>query len=369
MNELDKSFVEEIRAIITEARTNIAHKVNITIIHANWLIGQKIVLQEQKGESTANYGDYLIKSLAVRLSSEFGEGFSVTNLKYFRQFYLTFEIGHAVSDQTVPQIGHAVSDQSIKRHQVRNELSWTHYRLLLKVKNSKAREYYLNESISQNWGTRALERQINSLYYERLLSSSEKEPVISEAKKNTELLADSPRELIKNPYVFEFVGLPTDGAFVERDIESALIGNLSQFLLELGKGFAFVARQKHVRTDTKDFFIDLVFYNYYLKCFVLLDLKLGELTHQDIGQMDLYVRLYEDKYKNEGDNPTIGIILCSEKDETIVKYSILSENRNLFASKYLLYLPTEQELATELKKEIGNIRVNNSINNSEGLGI
>jgi len=325
------------------------------------LIGQKIVEQEQKGESTANYGDFLIISLSKKLTSEFGEGFSTTNLKYFRQFYLNFEISHKVSDQLSNEISHAVSDQSVNKLIVSDELSWTHYRFLLKVQNVNARKYYLKESIEQNWSTRALERQINSFYYERLKSSSDKQTVIAEAKEKTKNLEESTQELIKNPYIFEFLGLPTDGAYVEKDIENSLINNLSKFMLELGKGFAFVAKQKHIRTETKDFFIDLVFYNYYLKCFVLIDIKLGELTYQDIGQLDLYVRMYEDKYKNEGDNPTIGIILCSEKDETIVKYSVLKENKQMFASKYLLYLPTEKELATEFKKEIDQLEIQKSL--------
>lgn len=350
--EVNESFVESIKLIILRGRNQLARKVNYEIIQTYWLIGRKIVEEEQKGQLSANYGDYLINTLSEKLCAEFGNGFSITNLKYFRQFYLNFDISHAVSDQSEnAQISNEANQFSEKLN-VEIELTWTHYRALLKVQNIEARKYYLNESIVQNWSTRALERQINSYYYERLLSSSAIEPVVEEAKKNTKELADSPQALVKNPYVFEFLGIPTDGAIIEKDLEKALINNLSKFMLELGKGFAFVAQQKHIRTDTKDFFIDLVFYNYFLKCFVLIDLKLGELSHQDIGQMDLYVRLYEDKYKNEGDNPTIGIILCSEKDETIVKYSILQENKQMFASKYLLYLPSEEELAKELKRNI-----------------
>lgn len=362
MEEINNSLVNNVRNIIIEARKNLVRNVNHAIIQAYWLIGQQIVDEEQKGESASNYGEYIVKTLSRKLTSEFGDGFSVTNLKYFRQFYLNFENGHAVSDQSEKTIIHAENMRNNDKLILRDELSWTHYRLLLKVKNTKARKYYLKEAIEQNWSTRALERQINSFYYERLLSSKDKNAVIAEANEKANELNESAGEFIKNPYIFEFVGLSADGAYLERDFEKSLINNLSNFLLELGKGFAYVARQKHIRTETKDFFIDLVFYNYYLKCFILIDLKLGELTHQDIGQMDLYVRLFEDKYKNEGDNPTIGLILCSEKDEAIVKYSVLNENNQMFASKYLLYLPTEEELAKELKKEIGKLELERRMN-------
>lgn len=334
-------LLNDIRQLINESRSKIARSVNSLIVIAYWKIGERIVLEEQKGSATASYGERLIETLASNLTREFGNGFSATNLMYFRQFYLKFQIPHAVREEFPGQILHAVSE----------ELSWTHYRLLLKVKDPDAVEFYLREAVAQDWSTRALERQINSLYYDRLLSSGDKKPVLHEAGRATSSMKDTPAALIKNPYVFEFLGLPADGANIEKDVENALIANLSNFLIELGKGFAFVARQKHVRTDTKDFFIDLVFYNYILKCFVLIDLKIGELTHQDIGQMDLYVRLYEDKFRSETDNPTVGIILCTEKDETIVKYSVLSESRQLFASKYLLYLPTEEELKELLRHE------------------
>lgn len=232
---------------------------------------------------------------------------------------------------------------------LRPELGWTHYRLLMRVENEKARDYYLNEAIAQNWSTRALERQINSFYYERLLSSKKKKEVEDEAKNNTDALAASPEDFIKDPFVLEFLNLSPDNRFLEKDLEQAIIQNLQKFILELGKGYAFVAQQKHLRAGD-DFYIDLVFYNYILKCFVLIDLKVGKLTHQDIGQMDTYVRWYEENEKGAGDNPTLGIILCSEKNETIVKYSVLKDNRQLFASKYKLYLPTEEELAKEVEQ-------------------
>ncbi len=234
---------------------------------------------------------------------------------------------------------------------MRPELTWTHYRLLMRVENARARAYYMQEAAEQNWSSRALERQINSFYYERLLASREKESVIAEMRENTAPLADRLEDFLKNPYVLEFLDIPDRAAFHEREIEQGIIDKLQAFLLELGKGYAFVARQQRISTETKEFYIDLVFYNFILKCFVLIDLKSGELTHQDIGQMDMYVRLYEDKFKRADDNPTIGIILCTEKDATIVKYSMLEESRQLFAARYQLYLPTEQELIAEIERE------------------
>ncbi len=343
--------LEDIRQLILQARNRMARAVNSQIVNAYWNIGRLIVEEEQKGSATASYGEQLIERLAERLTKEFGNGFSTTNLMYFRQFYLKFQIPHAVREDFTEPIPHAPREVFPELlHTVRGELTWTHYRLLLKVKDHDAIEFYMEEAISQDWSTRALERQINSLYYERLLGQGNKNEVKNEAVQKTQTLMDTPAGLIKNPYVFEFLGLGTDGANLEKEVENALIGNLSKFLIELGKGFAFVARQKHLRTETKDFFIDLVFYNYILKCFVLVDLKIGELSHQDIGQMDMYVRLYEEKYRGESDNPTIGIILCTEKDETIVKYSVLKENKRLFASRYQLYLPTEEELKQELSR-------------------
>ena len=236
-------------------------------------------------------------------------------------------------------------------HALRGELSWTHYRLLLKVEREEIRQFYLNECIQSNWSTRQLERQINSFYYERLLVSKNRKPVKREADMRAKELSVSPEEQIKDPYVLEFLGLKEIPSLKESQLEQALIDQLQKFLLELGRGFSFVSRQQRISTETQHFFIDLVFYNYLLKCFVLIDLKTGKLMHQDIGQMDMYVRLFEDKMKGKDDNPTIGIILCAEKDETIVKYSVLKENKKLFASKYKLYLPSEKELKDEIERE------------------
>ena len=247
-----------------------------------------------------------------------------------RQFYLAFPIGHTLCDQ----------------------LSWSHYRLIMRLDNPQARLWYMEESAKANWSVRALERQIGTFYYERIISSKDKQPVAAEATNNTKDLQLTPKDIIKDPYVLEFLDLKQNNAFYESDLESALIEKIQEFLLELGRGFAFVARQKRVKTETSDFYIDLVFYNYILKCFVLIDLKSGKLTHQDVGQMDMYVRMYNDMEKAENDNPTIGIILCTDKDNTVVKYSVLNENENLFVSKYQLYLPTEEELRAEIERDV-----------------
>lgn len=318
-----------IRSIIEKARSNIVRTVDLTIVQTYWLIGKEIVEVEQKGNKKAEYGSYLFKRLSVKLQKDFGRGFDVSNLKHFRKFYLLFP----------------------KSDELRRQLSWTHYRLLLKVDNPKARTFYINEVIENNWSTTQLERQINSFYYERLLSSRDKKSVIMEAKKKLKPLEDKQKNIIKDPYTLEFLGLKENKKYHESEIENAIIDKLQDFLLELGKGFTFVARQKRISTESQHFYIDLVFHNYLLNCFLLIDIKTGKLTHQDIGQMDMYVRIYEDKIKHKEANPTIGLILCSDKDETMVKYSVLKASKNLFASRYKLYLPTEEELIREVKKD------------------
>ena len=324
-SDLYQSIVEVIRA----ARANAYRAVNFTMVEAYWNVGRKIVEEEQRGEKRAGYGAQLVQRLSESLGSEFGRGFSVQSLWNMRQFYQFFSILSAL----------------------RRELTWTHYKALIRVENEKARAYYLQEAAEQNWSVRALERQINSLYYERLLMSRDKAAVTEEMQQKTAPLAPTPQDFIKDPYVLEFLDIPDAHEFREAELEQAIIGKLQAFMLELGKGFAFVARQQRISTETKDFFVDLVFYNYILKCFVLVDLKTGGLTHQDIGQMDMYVRLFEDTIKSADDNPTVGIVLCTEKDHTVVKYSVLNENRQLFASKYMLYLPTEEALREELERE------------------
>ena len=294
-----------------------------------WEIGRHIVEFEQQGADRAAYGVRLIPRLAESLTGEFGRGFDASNLRYMRLFYLAFPI----------------------RDALRHELSWTHYRNLLRVDGEQARHWYMNEAADQNWSTRALDRQIGTLYYERLLASRDRDPVRQEAAAQMAPLQKTPREFVRDPVLLEFLGLPETGRLLEADLEQALINKLQAFLLELGKGFAFVARQMRISTETRDFYIDLVFYNYLLKCFVLFDLKAGELTHQDIGQMDMYVRMVDDLKRAPDDNPTVGIILCAGKDTSVVRYSVLHENEQLFASKYKLVLPSEDELRAELEKE------------------
>ena len=324
-----RDFYQSVAEILRAARTNAYRAVNFSMVEAYWNVGRKIVEEEQRGEKRAGYGAQLVQRLSESLGSEFGRGFSVQSLWNMRQFYQFFSILSAL----------------------RRELTWTHYKALIRVENEKARAYYLQEAAEQNWSVRALERQINSLYYERLLMSRDKAAVTEEMQQKTAPLAPTPQDFIKDPYVLEFLDIPDAHEFREAELEQAIIGKLQAFMLELGKGFAFVARQQRISTETKDFFVDLVFYNYILKCFVLVDLKTGGLTHQDIGQMDMYVRLFEDTIKSADDNPTVGIVLCTEKDHTVVKYSVLNENRQLFASKYMLYLPTEEALREELERE------------------
>lgn len=328
MNELH-IFYSEIKDILANAREKAYSAVNFAMVEAYWLIGKRIVEEEQKGKERADYGEYLIKNLSVELKNVLGKGFSVANLKNFRQFYIIF-----------PDFQ--------KSYALRSQLSWTHYRLIMRVENERARNYYLTECSEQQWSTRVLERNINSFYYERLLSSQEKKKELT-AQKSFE--KTSSKDFVKDPYVLEFLGLPEKPFPKENTIKASIVENLKDFLLEMGNGFSFVGRQFRISTETSHFYIDLVFYNYILKCFVLIDLKVGKLTHQDIGQMDMYVRMFDDLKKQGDDNPTIGIILCSQKDDTTVKYSVLKENEQLFASKYRLVLPSEEELAAEIERE------------------
>ena len=300
------------------------------MVEAYWNIGKQIVEEEQKGEDRAQYGSYLIEELSTQLSNDFGKGFSQQSIRNMRQFYNTFPI----------------------RSTLWSELSWSHYKLIIRLKDESARAWYMKESVNSSWSVRALDRQIGTQYYERLLSSREKESVMLEAKENTKGLTLTSKDIIKDPYVLEFLDLKQNNSFYESELESALIEKIQDFLLELGRGFAFVERQKRIKTEHSDFYIDLLFYNYILKCFVVIDLKRGKLTHQDVGQMDMYVRMFDDLEKGEGDNPTIGIILCTEKDNTVVKYSVIDDNDNLFVSKYQFYLPSIEELQHEIEKDM-----------------
>ena len=329
MNLNPANYIVDIRRIIAAARQKAYIAVNSIMIEAYWQVGRRIVEEEQHGQHRAVYGEGLIKELSKALSIEFGKGFSIANLENFRKFYLTFP---------EDQISYAL----------RRELTWTHYRLIMRVDNHKAREYYIKECAEQMWSSRTLERNINSFYYERLLSSQKSKDIKLQSNTTEK---QKPEDFIKDPYIFEFLGIPEPMNTNERKIESALIHNLQRFLLELGRGFSFVERQFRISTETSHFYIDLVFYNYILKCFVLFDIKTTKLSHQDIGQMDMYVRMFDDLKRGNDDNPTIGIILCAEKDETVVKYSVMKENKQLFATKYKYYLPTEEELIREIERE------------------
>ena len=325
-----QQLISDVLHILQVARHKAYTAVNSEMVQAYWLMGKRIVDEEQQGEQKATYGEAILKTLSIALTGEFGKGFSYANLRNFRQFYLTYPN---------PEICYAL----------RSNLTWTHHRLIMRVENTDARSYYLKECAEQNWTSRVLERNINTFYYQRLLSSQNTQVSIADNNKQIEQANIS--DLIKDPYVFEFLNIPEPKTANEKEIETALIQNLQAFLLELGKGFSFVGRQFRVSTETSHFYIDLVFYNYLLKCFVLFDLKTTKLTHQDTGQMDMYIRMFDDHKKQTDDNPTIGIILCAEKDETVVKYSILNEHKQLFATKYMPYLPTEAELIAEIERD------------------
>lgn len=328
-------FVGDVREIIESARREVSVSVNRAMIKAYWEIGRRIVEEDQNGEIRATYGSKLLRELSQKLTFELGKGYSVRSLADYRRFYLDYphwEILH-------PRV---------------QNLTWSHIRLLLWVSDLTARNWYWNETVNEMWSKRTLDRNIGTQYCYRLLASPVKEPVKEEMLAKTsdrEFDNESPSAYIKSPVVTEFLGIPKDTQYTESHLESALISHLQQFMMELGKGFAFVERQQHIITETKDFYIDLVFYNYLMKCFVLFDLKTGTLTHQDIGQMDMYVRMYDDLKRVKGDNPTIGILLCTKTDETIAKYSVLNGSKQLFASTYMTYLPSEEELRREIERQ------------------
>ena len=332
-NEISENLFENVyqlvREILQNARNVVYSTANSEMVKAYWNIGKCIVEQQSK-EDRADYGTQLINNLSKKLTKEFGKGFTSANLRNMRQFYLAYPNCYAL----------------------RSNLSWTHYRLLMRVTDDKAREFYMEECAKSNWSTRQLERQINSFFYERLLSSSNKADVANEIFEKEP--SKTPEDIIRDPYVLEFIGIKQSSDIYEKDLETALISELQKFLLELGRGFSFVARQKHIDLDGEHFYIDLVFYNYLLKCFVLIDLKTSKLTHQDIGQMDSYVRIFDKYQRGDDDNPTIGIILCSEKNEAVAKFSILNDGKQIFASKYRFTLPTEDELKAYIEQKRRN---------------
>ena len=315
----EQQFYKDVRFILQQAREEAYNRANGIMTYAYWNVGRRIVEQEQYGEKKARYGSYLINNLSKLLSDEFGAGFSVANLRNCRQFYLTF-----------PEKSYGFS--------IAGKISWSHLRNIMRISDEEERNFYLDEVLAESWSVRALERNIKSGYYKRMLSTQ------LSGKENKSL------EFVKDPFVLEFMGIAQDKRQLESDLETAIINNLQKFLLEMGKGFSFVGRQMRICTETADFYIDLVFYNFILKCFVIIDLKTKKLTHQDIGQMDMYVRMFDDLKRGEDDNPTIGIIFCTDRDETIVKYSVLHESQQIFASKYMTVLPTVEELQKELER-------------------
>ncbi|MCF7353547.1 PDDEXK nuclease domain-containing protein [Vibrio sp. CK2-1] len=325
-------LLNNIRELLNQGRKQAVQAVNTAMVQTYWEIGRLIVEDEQQGEARAEYGKAVLKTLSTSLAAEFGKGFSVRNLRNMRRFFQCFP----------------------NRQTLSAKLSWSHYSKLITIENDQARLWYLKESVEQNWSVRALERQVGSLYYERLLATQsgrhDIKPVLDEAHQKTAELAVSPKDYLRDPYILDFLGLPSEG-LQESELEQALIDNLQKFLLELGKGFAFVERQQRISTDDGDYYIDLVFYNFHLKCFLLIDLKMHKLTHQDVGQMDMYVRMYEEKRRRQDDNPTIGLILCTESNHTVAKYSVLNDSEHLFASKYMMELPSEEELREQLEKE------------------
>ena len=323
------SFINDIKEIVSKGRQHAYTAVNQAMVQSYWMIGKRIVEEEQNGKDRAEYGKQLLKQLSAALTNEYGKGFSTQNLYYFRQFYMTF-----------PEIFHTPC----------GILSWSHYRRLLSVSNAAARSWYVKEASEQMWSYATLNRNISTQYYERLLMSQQKDPVVKEMKALTKDFDSDKLEFIKNPVVAEFLGMSPTKSFLENELESAILNNLQKFLLELGKGFSFVERQKLVRTDADKYFIDLVFYNYRLKCFVLIDLKVGKITHQDVGQMKMYVNMYDKMVRGEDDNPTLGIVLCSETDEDIAEYW-LNDEQNIFMSKYLLMLPSKLELKQEIEQQ------------------
>ena len=327
------NLLKDAKTIIEQAQQEAFHSVNRSLIRRNWLLGKRIDEEILQGEERAEYGNEVIKSLSLKLTGIYGKGFNKSSVYDFVRFYRLF-----------PKIFQSLTGKS-------ELLTWTHYSLLLNISDEKARNWYAHEAFAETWSVRTLRRNIASQYYYRLLQSQHKKTVIDEMKKLTAPLQHDKLEFIKNPVVVEFLGLSSNTDFTESDLESSIITHLQKFIMEMGKGFAFVARQQHIHTDMGDFYIDLVFYNYILKCFLLIDLKTDQITHQDVGQMDMYVRMYDELKRTEGDNPTMGLILCSQTSADMARFSILKENRQLFQAKYLTFLPSEEELRQEIERQ------------------
>ena len=327
-------ILKDMCEIIESSQRSAYQAVNTLLVQRNWMIGYRIAEEEFGGQERSEYGLQVIKNLSKELTSRYGKGYDRSNLYHCLKFYKTFP---QIVDTVCRQSGHL--------------LSWSHYRTLLQVEDKAARDWYEKEALEQTWSVRTLQRNISSQYYYRMLKTQKKESVEAEMKKLTTSYQNDKLEFIKNPVVAEFLGISQNTDFSESDLEKSILSNLQKFLMELGKGYAFVARQQHIHTEKQDYYIDLVFYNYILKCFVLIDLKTEKITHQDVGQMDMYIRMYDELKRSEGDGPTIGIVLCSDTDDDIARYSVMHGNEQLFASKYKLYLPTEEELKAEIEAQ------------------
>lgn len=340
-------LVNDLKTIVSKAKSKAFAAVNYSLVERNWSIGKRIVEEEQNGAARAEYGKRIIEVASAALTEEFGKGFSYTNIANYKRFYLMFnnlQILQTVSDES----SHTqVLTQKTELHL----LPWSHYERLIRIEDKQARDWYAKEAFEQGWSYRTLSRNINTLYYERLLMSKEKAPVEKEMKEKTHVFQQDKLEYIKSPVVMEFLGLPSDSSLKESKLESAIIDNLEKFLMEMGKGYALVARQQHIRTEENDYYIDLVFYNYLIKSFILVDLKVNRITYQDVGQMDMYLQMYDKKKKGSDDNPTIGIILCAETDSDVARYSTLAKNDQMFAAKYKLYLPNEEDLRREIERQ------------------
>ena len=362
-NDEDNMLVNDLRSIVSKARSKAFAAVNYSLVERNWRIGQRIVEQEQNGASRAEYGKHVIEIASAALTEEFGKGFSETNIMNFKKFYLKFKeltIPQTVSEEFKKQKQQTLSDELSSHFQKGQTppaqfelrlLPWSHYERLIRVEDKKAREWYAKEAFEQGWSFRTLNRNINTLYYERLLMSKKKQPVVNEMQDKTKAYQQDKLEYIKSPVVLEFLGLPEDTSLAESKLETAIINNLEKFLMEMGKGYALVARQQHIRTEENDYYIDLVFYNYLIKSFILVDLKVNRITYQDVGQMDMYLQMYDKMKKGPDDNPTIGIILCTETDSDVARYSTLAKNDQMFAAKYKLYLPDKEDLRREIERQ------------------
>lgn len=359
INADDAQFISDIKAIVYTAKQKAYQAADLYQVVSNWLVGRRIVEQEQHGQERAQYGKHIVELASEALTAEFGKGYSVVNIKSFRKFYLTFNnllIGQTVSAQSGNDLtikGQSVSAELELAKMLPSNLSWSHYERLMRIKNEDERDWYMREVAGESWSVRTLNRNIGSQYYHRLLQTPESKrgEVVDEMKRLTADYQKDRHKFLRNPVVAEFLGFSQDAAYSETNLESAIIAHLQKFILELGKGFAFVARQQRIKTDIGEYYIDLVFYNYILKCFLLIDLKTSRITHEDIGQMDMYIRMYDELKCSEGDNATIGLLLCSETSKDLARYSILKDSKQLYAAKYLTYLPTREELTAEIERQ------------------